>query len=105
MSENMLTAIIADDSCEDRDILVMFAKDAGLNVLTTVASGEWLIDECTRYEPDIIIMNDHLNGTSGLLAYEKLLARGLKPYMIRAMATVNVPLNAIGEYKPYAGQA
>ena len=82
LSENILTAIIADDSSIDRDILVGFAKDAGINVLTTVASGDWLIDDCSRYQPDIIIINDHLNGTSGLLAYERILDRDLKPYMI-----------------------
>lgn len=57
MSENILTAIIADDSSIDRDILMGFAKDAGINVLTTVASGDWLIDDCSRYQPDIIIEN------------------------------------------------
>lgn len=82
MSENALTAIIADDSSMDRETLVGFAQDAGINVLTTVASGDWLIDDCSRYQPDIIIINNHLNGTSGLLAYERILDRNLKPYMI-----------------------
>lgn len=35
-----------------------------------VASGEWLTDECEKYEPNILFLNDRLNGLDDLTAYE-----------------------------------
>lgn len=49
-----LTAIVAENKLLDREKLAHYAHDLGFKVVSKVASGEWLIDECEKYEPDII---------------------------------------------------
>ncbi len=77
-----LTVIIAEDNTDDRERIEEYAHYMGLKVLSSVASGEWLVDDCVRYKPDIVFLNVGLNGTDRLLAFEKIIEHGIKPYLI-----------------------
>ncbi len=77
-----LTAIIAENKQLDREKLARYAHDLGVQVVGKVASGEWLIDECEKYEPDILFLNISISGIDGLSAYQILLERGINPYLI-----------------------
>jgi DNA-binding NarL/FixJ family response regulator len=82
-----LTVIIAEDKPQDREKMEQYAHDMGLKVLSSVASGEWLIDDCIRYKPDIVFLNVGLYGTDGLSAYERILQYGVKPYLLMVSGT------------------
>lgn len=77
-----LTAIIAENKQLDREELAHYAHDLGIKVVGKVGSGEWLIDECEKYEPDILFLNISLSGIDGLSAYHILNERGINPYLI-----------------------
>lgn len=91
-----LTAIIAEDKPHDRKNLELYAHDIGLKVLSSVASGEWLIDECIKFKPDLVFLNLGLNGTDGLSAYKKILEHGIKPYLIVVSGTTDSNLILAG---------
>ncbi|MDN4067627.1 response regulator [Paenibacillus vini] len=76
-----LTAIVVGDENQDRDILEQYARHMGLIILSTVASEKWLIEDCLRYEPDIVFLDINFNANN-LDAYEKVLQHGLKPHLI-----------------------
>ncbi|OME30659.1 hypothetical protein BSK63_17350 [Paenibacillus odorifer] len=91
-----LTAIVAENKPLDREKLARYAHDLGIEVVSKVASGEWLIDECEKYEPDILFLNLSLNGIDGLSAYQILLDRGIKPYLILVTSNMNSELLLTG---------
>jgi len=82
-----LTAIIAEAKQHDRIKLELYAKKIGLNIVSSVGSGEWLIDDCMKFEPDFVFLNISLNGTDGLTAFRTILERGVTPYLIMVSGT------------------
>ncbi|MGP3788246.1 LytR/AlgR family response regulator transcription factor [Paenibacillus sp. 1A_MP2] len=96
MPNKILTAIIAEDNIENREQMVIYANRIGISILSTVASGEWLIDDCIRYNPDIVFLKNDLNGTPGLIAYERLIDYGIKPYLIIMADELNTELMLAG---------
>lgn len=96
MSNKILTAIIADSNLNNADWVQTSLNGIGVNVLSKVASGEWLIDECLRYKPDIIFLRDDINGTPGLLAYQRLIKHGLRPYLIIMADVLNTDVMLAG---------
>ncbi len=82
-----LSVIIAEDKTLDREKIEQYSHDLGLNVVSSVASGEWFIDECMKYEPDIVLLNIGLNGIDGLSAYRTVQERGIKSQLIMVTGT------------------
>lgn len=87
-----LTAIIAEYKPLDRELLARYAHDLGIKVVAKVASGEWLIDECEKYEPDICFLNISLSGIDGLSAYKILKERGINPYIVLVTSNMDSEL-------------
>lgn len=77
-----LTAIIAEDNPIDRKKIELYAHELNLKVVSSVASGEWLIDDCIKYEPDVVLLNIGLNGTDGISAIRKVQEKGIKSHVI-----------------------
>ncbi|BFH10898.1 response regulator [Paenibacillus melissococcoides] len=77
-----LTVIIAEDKPLERQNLEDYTNQLGWKVVSSVGSGEWLLDDCIKYEPDIVFLDVDLNGTDGIAAYKSILDHGLKPYLI-----------------------
>lgn len=91
-----LTAIIAEYKPLDRERLARYAHDLGIKVVAKVASGEWLIDECEKYEPDICFLNISLCGIDGVSAYQILKERGINPYIILVTSNMDSELLLCG---------
>ncbi|MFS0874032.1 LytR/AlgR family response regulator transcription factor [Paenibacillus xylanilyticus] len=97
MLKKNLTAIIAEDNINDREKMEKYAKGLGITILCSVASGEWLIDECVFYKPDVVFLKNDLNGTPGLTAFEKLMDYGITmPYLIIFADKLNAELMLAG---------
>ncbi|MFC5402404.1 LytR/AlgR family response regulator transcription factor [Cohnella soli] len=82
-----LTVIIAEDSEFDRLKLEAYAGQLGLKVVSSVGSGEWLVEDALQYQPDLVFLDIGLNGTDGLTAYRTILEKGLSPYLIMVSGT------------------
>ncbi|MEW9698626.1 LytR/AlgR family response regulator transcription factor [Paenibacillus sp. SI8] len=94
--ERVLTVIIAEDKLFDRQKLELFANQLGLKVVSAIGSGEWLIDDCVKYKPDLIFLDIGLNGTDGLTAYKRVLEKGLSSYLIVVSGTQDSTLILAG---------
>ncbi|MFX3638001.1 MAG: LytR/AlgR family response regulator transcription factor [Candidatus Pristimantibacillus sp.] len=80
--ERPLSIIIGGNISSDRHEMYQYASNLGQHVVSTVGSGEWLIEDCVKYVPDLVIIEIGLNGTDGLTAYQRILERGIAPYLI-----------------------
>jgi DNA-binding LytR/AlgR family response regulator len=81
MNKN-LSVIIAEDKTFDRKKLELFANQLGLKVVSSVGSGEWLIDDFNKFVPELVFLDIDLAGIDGLTAYKKILEQGHSPYLI-----------------------
>lgn len=77
-----LNVVIAEDQEPDREKLVLYAKKLGLNVLSSVGSGIWFMEDCIKYKPDLVILDIGLAELDGLSAFKKLVDMGISPYLI-----------------------
>lgn len=82
-----LTVVIAEDQAFDREHLEFLAGQLDLKVVGSSGSGDWFIDDCIKYEPDLVFLDIGLQGTDGISAYKKLLEKGLSPYLIIVSGT------------------
>lgn len=87
-----LTVIIAEDNPFDRNKIELYAHELNLKVVSTVASGEWLIEDCVKYEPDIVLLNIGLNGTDGISAFRRVKEKGIKTHLIMVTGSQDVKL-------------
>ncbi|QQZ64469.1 response regulator transcription factor (plasmid) [Paenibacillus sonchi] len=92
-----LSVIIAEDKPLDRMKIEQYAHELNLKIVSSVASGEWFIDECVKYEPDIVLVNVGLHGTDGISAFRKIQEKGIKSHLILVTGThdLNLFLEAI----------
>jgi DNA-binding LytR/AlgR family response regulator len=77
-----LSVIIAEDKPFDRKKLELFANQIGLKVVSSVGTGEWLIDDYNKFVPELVFLDIDLEGIDGLTAYKKILEQGHSPYLI-----------------------
>jgi DNA-binding LytR/AlgR family response regulator len=77
-----LSVIIAEDKPYDRQKLELFSNQLGLKVISSVGSGEWLIDDYNKFQPELVFLDIDLTGMDGLTAYKKILEQGHSPYLI-----------------------
>lgn len=79
----MIKVLIVDDSKTVRDLLqVVLESDDELKVIGTVASGEQALALLASSKPDIITMDLHMPGMSGLLVTRKIMSQSPIPIVI-----------------------
>jgi DNA-binding LytR/AlgR family response regulator len=84
---NKLTVVIAEDQEIDRLKLEHFANELDLKVLSSTGTGEWFVEDCLKFHPDLVFLDIGLQGLDGISAYKKLLESGQIPYLIMVSGT------------------
>ncbi|WP_441880014.1 LytR/AlgR family response regulator transcription factor [Paenibacillus sp. 2TAB26] len=87
-----LTVIIAEDQEVIRRLLESYAKQLDLKIVSSIGSGDWLVEDCLQYEPDLLFLDIGLQGIDGIAAYKKILESGLSPYLIMISGTQDFKL-------------
>jgi DNA-binding LytR/AlgR family response regulator len=88
-----LSVIIAEDKPFDRELLEKYAGQLGLKVVSSLGSGELLIEDAIKYVPDLLFLDIGLSGSiDGLTAFKRILENGQSPYLILVSGTTDVQL-------------
>ncbi|WP_179089879.1 LytTR family DNA-binding domain-containing protein [Paenibacillus sp. FSL A5-0031] len=87
-----LSVIIAEDQEVIRRLLENYAKQLDLRVVSSIGSGDWLVEDCLQFEPDLLFLDIGLHGIDGIAAYKKILESGLSPYLIMISGTQDLKL-------------
>lgn len=87
-----LSVIIAEDKPFDRKKLELFSHQLGLKVVSSVGTGEWLVDDFNKFVPELVFLDIDLVGIDGLTAYKKILEQGHSPYLIMVSGSLDSKL-------------
>ncbi|WP_169088591.1 LytR/AlgR family response regulator transcription factor [Paenibacillus sp. PL91] len=82
-----LSVIIAEDQEDSRALLEYYARHLDLKIVSSIGSGDWLVEDCIQYEPDLLFLDIGLHGIDGIAAYKKVLENGFSPYLIIVSGT------------------
>jgi DNA-binding NarL/FixJ family response regulator len=78
MPHETLRVVIADDHALFRRGLVRLLDEAGMQVVGEAADGAQAVALCTELEPDVVVMDLHMPGMSGIEATRRIVAAGLR---------------------------
>jgi two-component system, NarL family, response regulator LiaR len=77
-SHDVVTVVIADDHELFRRGLVRLLEQAGIQVVGEAADGVEAVERCTELQPDVVVMDLHMPGMSGIDATRRIVAAGLR---------------------------
>ena len=77
-SHDAVTVVIADDHELFRRGLVQLLEQAGIQVVGEAADGVEAVERCTELQPDVVVMDLHMPGMSGIDATRRIVAAGLR---------------------------
>lgn len=91
-----LSVVIAEDQVIDREKLEIYAKRLDLKVLGSSGSGDWFVEDCQKYDPDLVFLDIGLSDTDGISSYKRILDKGINPYLIMVSGTQDYNLVLAG---------
>jgi response regulator NasT len=79
---NPLRIVVADDEQDMRDYFAETLPEFGHEVVALASTGEELVEQCRRCQPDLVITDIRMPGVDGLTAAQQVAAERFTPFIL-----------------------